>query len=49
MKKYITEIVRRNEKEYGFFVGPRISATSWAEANQLAQEQVAILVGEVAN
>ncbi len=49
MKTYITEIVKRTEKEYGFFVGPRISASSWTEATSLAQEQGAILVGELAN
>lgn len=39
-KTYLTEI--RNE-------GPRINARSWDEAEQKAQEQGAILVGELAS
>ena len=47
MRTFITEITKRNETEYGFFAGPRIIASSWEEANKLAIEQGAVLVGEL--
>jgi len=49
MKTYITEVVKRNETKYGFFEGPKISASSWAEPEKLARAQGAFLVGELAN
>jgi hypothetical protein len=44
---YITEIIKKNEKEYGFYVGPGIEASSWAEAEDKAQELGVELIGEL--
>ncbi len=45
MKKYLTEI----EKEDGMYEGPRISADSWEEAQEIANRvEGLILYGEEA-
>jgi hypothetical protein len=49
MNTFITEIIKKNEKEYGFYEGPKISASNWEEAEKLAQKQGAILVGQLAD
>lgn len=47
MKTFITEVVRKNEKEYGFYEGPKISALSWEDAEKQAVQQGANLLGEL--
>jgi hypothetical protein len=44
---YITEIIKKNATEYGFYVGPRIEAASWTEAEKKAQELGVELIGEL--
>lgn len=48
MKVYITEIIKKNEEEYGFYEGPRINALSWEDAEKQASKQGVNLVGELA-
>ena len=45
---YITEIVKRTEKEYGFFEGPQIMASSWQDAERQAREKGVTLIGQLA-
>ncbi len=47
MRIFITEIVKKNEIEYGFYEGLKISALSWEDAEKQAAEQGAIGVGEL--
>lgn len=49
MKTYITEVIKKNETEYGFYEGPKTSASSWNEAERAAQGQGAALLGELAD
>lgn len=49
MKTFITEEVRKNEKEYGFYEGPKINALSWENAKKETQKQGVTLIGELAD
>ena len=46
---YITEIVKKNEKQYGFYEGPKINASSWEDAINKAERQGVTLIGELAS
>lgn len=35
-KVYLTQTVKKNEHEYGFFAGAQIHASSWAEAEKIS-------------